>query len=31
MMKALRSVIHKNATPKEALEIFNSEKKAQNK
>jgi hypothetical protein len=28
MMKALRAVIHKNATPKEALEIFNAEKKA---
>ena len=26
MMKALRAVIHKNATPQDALEVFNSEK-----
>jgi len=28
MMKSLRAVVHKNATPKEAVEIFEAEKKA---
>lgn len=31
MMKALRAVIHKNATPKEAVDIFNEEKKSAGK
>jgi putative autoinducer-2 (AI-2) aldolase len=31
MIKALRAVIHKNATPKEAEEIYNSEKSKKKK
>jgi putative autoinducer-2 (AI-2) aldolase len=31
MIKALRAVIHKNATPKEAEELYNSEKSKKKK